>query len=81
MKALALKPGLARANFFYGRVLKEEGKYDESTKVLQEVLVQFPKDRVVRNELGRVLFLQKRYADAVTEFQKTIGDRSRRLAG
>jgi len=72
MKALALKPGLARANFFYGRVLKEEGKYDEAAHVLQDVLAQFPRDRVVRNELGRILFLQKRYADAVKEFQQTL---------
>jgi len=72
LKALALKPGLARANFFYGRVLKEEGKYDEAAQVLQSVLAQFPRDRVVRNELGRVLFLEKRYADAVAEFQKTL---------
>ncbi len=72
LKALALKPGLARANFFYGRVLKEEGKYDEAAKVLEAVLEQFPRDRVVRNELGRVLFLQKRYAEAVSEFQKTL---------
>ncbi len=72
LKALALKPGLARANFFYGRVLKEEGKYEQAAQVLQSVLVQFPRDRVVRNELGRVYFLQKRYAAAVTEFQQTI---------
>ena len=32
LKALALKPGLARANFFYARVLKEEGKYDEAAQ-------------------------------------------------
>jgi tetratricopeptide (TPR) repeat protein len=72
LKALVLKPGLARANFFYGRVLKEEGKYDDAAQVLQSVLTQFPRDRVVRNELGRVLFLQKRYTDAVAEFQKTL---------
>jgi tetratricopeptide (TPR) repeat protein len=71
-KALSLKPGLARANFFYARVLKEEGEYDEAAKVLQEVLAQYPRDRVVHNELGRVLFLQKRYADAVKEFQQTL---------
>src|SRR5213078_1347746 len=29
-------------------------------------------DRVVHNELGRVLFLEKRYADAVAEFEKTL---------
>jgi tetratricopeptide (TPR) repeat protein len=27
---------------------------------------------VVRNELGRVLFLEKRYADAVTQFEQTL---------
>src|SRR5467141_4405537 len=39
---------------------------------LRTVLEQFPRDRVVRNELGRVLFLQKRYADAAKEFEQTL---------
>jgi tetratricopeptide (TPR) repeat protein len=71
-KALALKPGLARANYFYARVLKEEGKYDEAIAKLQSVLQQYPRDRVVRNELGRIYFLQKKYADAVKEFEVTL---------
>lgn len=71
-KALTLKPGLPRASFFYARVLKAEGKYDEAAATLRSVLENFPRDRVVRNELGRVLFLQKRYADAVKEFQQTL---------
>ncbi len=71
-KALELKPGLARANFFYARVLKEEGKYDEAAKALQEVLAQYQQDRVVHDELGRIFFLQKRYADAVKELQLTL---------
>ena len=71
-KALQLKPGLARANFFYARVLKEEGKYDEAAKTLQAVLQQYPKDRVVHNELGRVYFLQKRYNDAIKELRATL---------
>ncbi len=33
---------------------------------------QYPKDRVVRNEAGRVLFLQKKYADAVKEFEYVL---------
>jgi Flp pilus assembly protein TadD len=53
-------------------VLKEEGKFDEAAKTLQAVLAQYPKDRVVHNELGRVFFLQKRYADAVKELQQTL---------
>ena len=71
-KALALKPGLARANYFYARVLKEEGKYDDAIAKLQSVLQQYPRDRVVRNELGRIYFLQKKYADAVKEFEVTL---------
>ncbi|HUL33645.1 MAG TPA: tetratricopeptide repeat protein [Candidatus Eisenbacteria bacterium] len=72
LKALALKPDLARANYFYARVLKDEGKYDEAERVLQLVLEQYPRDRVVHNEFGRILFLQKRYADAVKQFDETL---------
>src|SRR5215472_1697662 len=72
LKALSLKPGLPRADFFYARVLKDEGKYDEAAQALQSVLAQFPRDRVVHNELGRILFLQKRYAHADKEFQQTL---------
>jgi len=71
-KALALKPGLPRAEFFYARVLKEEGQYDQAAAALKTALAQFPRDRVVHNELGRVYFLQRRYADAVQEFQQTL---------
>src|SRR6266403_1787429 len=56
-KALALKPGLARANYFYARVLKDDGKYDEAIAKFQSVLQQYPRDRVVWNELGRIYFL------------------------
>jgi Flp pilus assembly protein TadD len=71
-KALSLKPNLARANYFYARDLKEEGKYDEAASKLQSVLKQYPRDRVVRNELGRVYFLQKKYSEAVKEFETAL---------
>jgi Tfp pilus assembly protein PilF len=71
-KALALKPGLARANFFYARILKEEGQYDEAISRLRDVLAQYSRDRVVRNEVGRILFLQKKYAAAIAEFHQTL---------
>ncbi len=71
-KALALRPGLARANYFYARVLKEDGRYDEAIAKLQSVLQQYPRDRVVQNELGRIYFLQKKYAEAVKAFQATL---------
>ncbi len=71
-KSLAIDPRLARTNFFYARAIKEDGDYDGAIAHLRTVLEQFPRDRVVRNELGRVLFLQKRYADAVKEFEQTL---------
>ena len=71
-KALAIDPRLGRTNYFYARALKEDGEYDAAITHLRTVLEQFPRDRVVRNELGRVLFLQKRYADAVREFEQTL---------
>jgi tetratricopeptide (TPR) repeat protein len=71
-KSLAIDPRLARTNFFYARALKEDGDYDGAITHLKIVLEQFPRDRVVHNELGRVLFLQKRYTDAVKEFEQTL---------
>ena len=71
-KALAIAPALARANFLYARVLREDGKYDEAIQRLEMVLTQYPLDRVVINDLGRIYFLQKKYADAVKTFQRTL---------
>lgn len=71
-KAIALKPQLARANFFYAKVLRNDGDYDGAIKRLQLVLAQYPKDRVVRNELGRVLFLQRKFPEAIGELKKTL---------
>ncbi len=71
-KSLAINAPLGRTNYFYARALQEDGDYDGAIIHLRTVLAQFPRDRVVRNELGRVLFLQKRYADAVKEFEQTL---------
>ncbi len=71
-RALAIAPQLARTNFFYARALREDGDYDGAIAHLQIVLAQFPRDRVVRNELGRILFLKKRYTDAIKEFEQTL---------
>jgi tetratricopeptide (TPR) repeat protein len=71
-KAIALQPKLARANYFYAKVLRNDGKYDDAAQHLKLVLEQYPKDRVVRNELGRVYFLERKYHDAVREFQQTL---------
>ena len=71
-KALQLSPNLARAHYFYSRVLREEGKYPEAIAHLQIVTAQYPYDRVVRNDIGRVLFLERQYAQARDEFLKVM---------
>ena len=71
-KAVALNPKLARANYFYAKVLRNDGNYDAAKERLKGVLEQYPNDRVVRNELGRVLFLQRKFPEAIAEFEKTL---------
>jgi tetratricopeptide (TPR) repeat protein len=71
-RALSLSPDLARAHFFYSRVLRAEGAYDDALVHLRRVIAQYPKDRVVRNDTGRILFLQKKYAEAIKEFEYVL---------
>ena len=71
-KALQLSPHLARAHYFYARVLRQTGDYDGAIAQLLQVIQQYPHDRVVRNDLGRVYFLQHRYATAQAQFQQAL---------
>ena len=71
-KALSLAPNLARANFFYAKVLRSDGNYDGAASRLRIVLTQFPRDRVALNDLGRVLFLQRKYDEAVKVLQSVL---------
>ena len=71
-KALALGPDLARAHFVYAKVLWSEGRYDEAGDHLRKVLAQYPHDRVALNDLGRILFLQRKCADGVKILQAVL---------
>jgi Flp pilus assembly protein TadD len=71
-KALAIDPKLARANFFYAGVQRQEGNYEGAAQHLATVLAQYPHDRVAINNLGRVFFLQRKYADAVKVLQQVL---------
>jgi Flp pilus assembly protein TadD len=71
-KALALSPNLARANYFYARVLRADGNYEGAAARLRIVLAQYPRDRVALNDLGRILFLQRNYDDAVKTLQSVL---------
>jgi len=71
-KALALSPKLPRAEFFLASIQKTEGEYDAALSSLAEARRQYPRDRVVIDQVGRILFLQRRYADAVVAFKDTL---------
>ena len=70
--AIAVSPHLARAHYFYARALRDEGRYDDAIPHLRDVIAQYPRDRVVHDDLGRIYFLKRRYADAVKEFEATL---------
>src|SRR5271166_3810196 len=71
-RALSLNPDLARTNFFYARVLRTDGDYDGALQHSQKVTAQYPKDRVVRNEMGRILFLQHKYNEAMVQLREAL---------
>ena len=57
------------------------GNYDEALEHLREAARQYPRDRVVRNQLGRVLFLERQYREARRRVPARAGRRSRRPPG
>jgi len=71
-KALALSPKLARAEFFLATIQKTEGDYDGALASLAEARRQYPRDRVVVDQVGRIMFLQRRYAEAVVALKDTL---------
>jgi tetratricopeptide (TPR) repeat protein len=71
-KALEIDPQLAKTHFFLGSALKSLGRYDEALGHLREAALRYPRDRVVRNQLGRVLFLKRQYPAAIEEFKQVL---------
>ena len=65
-------PHRAKVHFFYALVQETFGKYDLAIQHLQLAASQFPRDTRVRNVLGRMHFLKREYAMALTHFQKTL---------
>jgi Flp pilus assembly protein TadD len=71
-KALELSPKLARANFFLAMIQKADGNYAGALDGLAQVRAQYPRDRVVLNQIGRILFLDRRYKEAVAALEQVL---------
>lgn len=71
-KALEINPNLAKTHFFYGLTLKAEGRYDEALTHLKTASSLYPRDRVVLNQIGRVLFLKREYKEAIEWLERVL---------
>jgi len=69
-KALQLAPQLGGAHFFKALVEKADGDYDAALRSLTAVAAQYPRDRVVWNQIGRLLFLARRYREAIAALDR-----------
>lgn len=70
--ALELAPDLARAHYFLGSALRTLGQYDIALEHFEVARAQYPRDRVVLGEIGRVHFLERRFDEAVTTFSDIL---------
>jgi tetratricopeptide (TPR) repeat protein len=69
-KALSIDPSLGRIYYFRALAEKADGNYDAALKSLERVEAQYPRDRVVLNQIARILFLKRQYANALTYLQR-----------
>ncbi|HEV3202190.1 MAG TPA: tetratricopeptide repeat protein [Bryobacteraceae bacterium] len=71
-KALETNRELGRTWFFQAAIQKADGDYDGALKSLEVARTKYPRDRVVLNQIARILFLQRQYA-AAAEVLKQVG--------
>jgi tetratricopeptide (TPR) repeat protein len=69
-QALKIDSSLGRIYYFRALIEKANGDYDAALKSLYRVETQYPRDRVVLNQIARILFLKRRYAQAINYLQR-----------
>ncbi len=71
-RALELNPSYATAHHWYGLLLSMLGKHEGAIAELQSAERLDPFSPIISNNLGRVLYLARRYDRAVQQLQKTV---------
>jgi len=71
-KALAINPKLGRIHFFKAMAQKADGDYDGALASLKTVASMYPRDRVVLNQMGRILFLKREYKEAIAALERVL---------
>ena len=69
-RALEIDPDLARAHFFLSKAQRADGDYDAALASLRVVERQYPRDRVVLNEIAQILFRRREYQQALTTLDR-----------
>jgi tetratricopeptide (TPR) repeat protein len=64
-KALAVDSKLGRIHYFKALIEKADGDYDAALASLRTVESKYPRDRVVLNQIARILFLKREYKEAL----------------
>ncbi len=69
-KALETDPKLGRIYYFKALTEKADGDYDAALKSLAIVTAKYPRDRVVWNQVARLLFLKRDYKGSIDALLK-----------
>jgi Flp pilus assembly protein TadD len=69
-KALSINPKLGRIYFFKAMTQKADGDYDGALASLRTVESIYPRDRVALNQMARILFLKRQYAQAIQVLER-----------
>ena len=64
-RALEIDPDLARSHFFLAKTQRADGDYNAALESLLIVEKQYPRDRVVLNEIAQILFRKREYQQAL----------------
>ncbi|MDX2178918.1 MAG: tetratricopeptide repeat protein [Bryobacteraceae bacterium] len=71
-KAKELGPKFGRVYFFEAMIHKAAGDYDAALQSLRTTVSIHPNDRVVHNQIGRLLFLKRDYRGAIAAFERAL---------
>ena len=71
-RALAINPRLGRIYYFRALAQKADGDYEGALASLRTAAEQYPRDRVVLDQIGRILFLKRDYAGAVRALEGAL---------
>lgn len=71
-KALSLNPTMGRGHYFRAQIEKVFGQYDQALNDLYETAKQYPRDRVVLDDIGHILFLKRQYQQAVPWLERAV---------